>query len=213
MRDIKELVQRHPRLDVCADALMRTVKEICALYARGGTLLVCGNGGSAADSEHIVGEMMKGFLRRRALTDEEQTALRAQGGEHGSYIAAHLQRAVPALSLVSSVSLATAFANDVAGDLIFAQQVHGIGRAGDILLGISTSGNARNVLYAFITARAKGIQTVLLTGADGGLIKHYADIAICVPADSTPEIQELHLPVYHYLCAAVEAHVFTGEQK
>ena len=208
MSQIEEVLQRYPALEKCRESITATVDALCKMYYRDATLFVCGNGGSAADSEHIVGELMKGFMQKRPLSEKSKKNLITQDEEQGKYIAEHLQQSIPSISLVSSVSLATAFANDVAADLIFAQQVNGLGHHGDILFGISTSGNAMNVVNAMITAKAKGMHTIALTGRDGGRLKALSDIAIIVPAGSTPEIQELHLPVYHYICEAVESRLF-----
>ena len=207
---LNELLRRYPALKPCEPDIRAAYRALCAAYGAGGKLLVCGNGGSAADAEHIVGELMKGFLDRRELTAEQRQRLIALDAKDGATLAAQLQRALPALSLVTSVSLATAFANDVAPELIFAQQVYGLGVAGDVLLGISTSGNARNVAYAVLAAKAKALVTLGLTGGTGGRLKLLCDIAIVAPSSKTPEIQELHLPIYHCLCAMVEAHFFKG---
>jgi len=202
-----EMLKRYPALAVCAEDIRKAIEMICAAYARGNKVMTCGNGGSAADAEHIVGELMKGFLCKRALGEEERAVL-AGFGESGEFLAKHLQRALPAISLVSSVSLATAFANDVAPELTFAQQVYGLGVRGDVLIGLSTSGTSKNVVYAVIAAKARGVQTIGLTGRSGGALKGLCDITICVPSGCTPEIQEYHLPVYHCLCEEVEARFF-----
>jgi D-sedoheptulose 7-phosphate isomerase len=182
-------------------------------FKSGGKLLVCGNGGSAADSEHLVGELLKGFLLRRPIPEEEFTALREIGGDAGEEIASLLEGALPAIALTSHPSLSTAVANDCKrGDMSFAQQVYGLGRADDVLLGISTSGNSQNVINAFYVARLRGLTTILLTGRSGGSLGDIADISIRVPADNVVEIQELHLPVYHALAIALEEHFF-GSQK
>jgi len=201
------MLTRHPALQVCAGELRRAIEMLCASYAHGGKVLTCGNGGSAADAEHIVGELMKGFLCKRALPAEEQAELMRQG-EAGAYLAQHLQAPLPAISLVSSVSLATAFANDVAPELTFAQQVYGLGAPGDVLIGISTSGTSKNIVYAVLAAKARGVHTIGLTGGTGGALKALCDITICAPSSCTPDIQEYHLPLYHCLCEEVEAHFF-----
>jgi D-sedoheptulose 7-phosphate isomerase len=170
--------------------------------------LVCGNGGSAADAEHIVGELMKGYLLQRPIPDETRARLVAASPESGAYLAGALQGALPAISLVSQASLLSAIANDTAADMVFAQQVYGYGRAGDVLVGISTSGNARNVVYAMQVARAMGMHTCALTGPGGGALKSVADVCICAPGESTPAIQERHLPIYHVLCAMLEEEFF-----
>jgi D-sedoheptulose 7-phosphate isomerase len=208
---LESLLQSFPQLERCRTAIEQAVQLVCTAYDSGGKVLTCGNGGSAADAEHIVGELMKGFLSTRPLSDADRRALIDAAGDDGAYLAEHLQMPLPAISLVSSVSLATAFANDVAPELTFAQQVYGLGRAGDVLIALSTSGNSRNVVYAVHAARARGLRTIGLTGGTGGRLKELSDVALVMPASETPAIQELHLPVYHYICAAAEAHAF-GEQ-
>jgi D-sedoheptulose 7-phosphate isomerase len=175
-----------------------------------GIILACGNGGSAADAGHFVGELMKTFKLERPLPEELKSKLVKDFKSEGEYLAGKLQRPLPAISLVSQTSLITAIGNDVSSDLIFAQQVIGYGKKGDILLAISTSGNSKNILYAIYTANTTGMKVVGLTGRNGGKMKKYCDIAICVPADETPRIQELHLPVYHTLCAMLEEYFFGG---
>jgi len=206
---MKTLIEKYPLLKQCESQIQLAVDKICAAYENNKKLLVCGNGGSAADAEHIVGELMKGFLSKRELSNEEKEKLITAHAERGEKLAALLQKPLPAVSLVSSVSLATAFANDVAPELIFAQQVYGLGNAGDIFLGISTSGNAENVAFAAVAAKAKNIFTIALTGKDGGKLKNISDLAIIAPSNSTPDIQELHLPIYHYICKAVEQHFWS----
>lgn len=203
---IDELVARMPILLPLAPQLEKAVSCMRDTYLSGGKIMTCGNGGSAADSEHIVGELMKGFLLKRPLLQTEKDALEAGGCPSG--LVARLQRAVPAISLVSGVSLPTAFANDVDSQAIFAQQVFGLGRREDTLIAISTSGNSVNVLYAAHVARAMGIRVIGLTGNRPNRIEKLADIAIKAPAVSTPEIQEIHLAVYHALCAELEARLF-----
>ncbi|MCR5258168.1 MAG: SIS domain-containing protein [Desulfovibrio sp.] len=180
-------------------------------FSASGKLLICGNGGSAADSKHIVAELMKGFRLRRRLDDSLVCAFREASLEHGDFLAGRLQAGLPAISLASEESLLTAVANDVEPALVFAQQIMALGRAGDVLLAISTSGNSTNVLYAVLAARAKRITTVLLSGQDGGNLRKHCDIAVLVPETETHLIQELHLPVYHALCLALEEEFF-GER-
>ena len=166
--------------------------------------MIAGNGGSAADSEHIVGELMKGFVKRRPLSEELKQALEAADPIRGKELAEKLQGALPAIALTNHAALSSAFANDVDGVLSYAQQVNGYGRAGDVFLGISTSGNAENVMYAAVTARAKGMRVIALTGKTGGNLGAFADISIIVPEQETYKIQELHLPIYHALCLMLE---------
>lgn len=170
--------------------------------------MTCGNGGSAADALHIVGELMKGFvLPREVDADFIRRAEEIFPADVG-YFKANLQGALPAISLVGETALNTAFANDKAADLIFAQQVYGLGRRGDVLLAISTSGNSENIVYAVEVAKILGVTTIALTGRRGGKLKHISDVAICAPADSAHTIQELHLPIYHAICLAAENEFF-----
>lgn len=208
---LSALVRRYPVLKACEKDLDSALELLIGTYAAGGKLLICGNGGSAADCEHIVGELMKGFLKRRPISDAHTKRLSEAGGELGTSLAPRLQGALPAISLVSQVSLTSAIANDTAADMIFAQQVYGLGKEGDALLGISTSGNSRNVVNAVAVAQAFGLKTVALTGRSGGKLAPLADVVIRVPADTVLEIQELHLPVYHWLCVALEEWFFPGD--
>lgn len=191
-----------------------TVEEICDTFRNGGKLITCGNGGSAADAMHIVGEMMKGFMLPRKIEDFNPDFVK-QAQElfptDVEFFKANLQSALPAVSLVGETSLLTAFANDVSPNLIFAQQIFGLGRRGDILIAISTSGNSDNVLFAVEVAKIMGIKVVAMTGRRGGRLRHLSDVSICVPADSSYTIQEFHLPIYHMLCLAVENEFFGGE--
>lgn len=202
------LVERYPILEACKQDLLASFGTMKACYAHGGKLLVCGNGGSAADAEHIVGELMKGFKRPRRLSDGEAARLREVDGELGTELAEHLQGALPAIALDGHLALTTAYMNDCAPLLCFAQQVNGYGQAGDVLLCISTSGNSRNVLYAAVTARAKGMKVIGLTGAKESRLSALADVCLRVPDTETYRIQELHLPVYHCLCLMLEEAFF-----
>lgn len=205
---LSSLISRYPVLDSCKHDLAQAVAVLITVYESNGKLLVCGNGGSASDSEHIVGELMKGFMLPRPIPDTQANRLKEVAGELGIEIASRLQSALPAVSLSSQHALITAVANDTHSDMIFAQQVQGLGKPGDAILGITTSGNSRNVINGLITARALGMTTLVLTGRSGGKALPWVDVAIRVPADSVVEIQELHLPVYHYLCLALESHFF-----
>ena len=202
--DPNPVFERYPTLAVCRDDLMRALQICSEAFSHGKRMLVCGNGGSAADAEHIVGELMKGFLKSRPVPEAFRSALKAEDEAGGAEIADRLQGALPALSLCGHPALSTAFANDVAPEMLFAQQVYGYGGRGDVLLAISTSGNSRNVVNAVIVARALGMRTVGLTGRAGGRLAELCDATVRVPADHTPDIQELHLPVYHWLCRALE---------
>ncbi len=205
MNNLSSLLQRYPVLGKCEKDLRAAFDVLAAAYRSGNKLLVCGNGGSAADSEHIVAELMKGFLKRRPISAGDVAKLETVGGTE---IANRLQGTLPAISLPSQMSLLTATANDGDFDLVFAQQVYGLGRAGDVLLAISTSGRSKNVSNAVIVAKAFGLKSIALTGASGGELATLADIAIKVPSDNVAEIQELHLPVYHWLSTELEAAFF-----
>lgn len=203
-----ELVTRLPELLPLEKSILATVELLCDCFARGGKLLVCGNGGSAADSEHIVGELMKGFLLRRPLSAAMQEKLERLYPEDAQIMANALQQGLPAISLISQTALMTAFGNDMSAQMGMAQQVLGYGRANDILLAISTSGNSTNVLYAAKMARVLGVGVIGLTGESGGKLKKLCDVCLCAPSSVTFRIQEYHLPIYHCICACVESEAF-----
>jgi len=203
------LLERYPVLQPCQSDLSAALNLLVTAYQSGNKLLVCGNGGSAADTEHIVAELMKGFLKRRPIPSADVAQLEATGKTDGKAIALRLQGALAAISLASPVSLTSAIANDIDFEMIFAQQVYGLGRRGDVLLGISTSGTSKNVLNAVIVAKALGLGTIVLTGRSGGQLAPLADVSIKVPADDIAEIQELHLPVYHWLSTELEETFFS----
>ena len=205
MTSLLSLFQRYPSLEACEPELRAAFDLLATVFQSGNKLLVCGNGGSAADSEHMVGELMKGFLKRRPIPAEDAAKLVAAGGKE---IAGRLEGALAAIALPSQTSLLTATANDGDYDLTFAQQVYGLGRPADALLAISTSGRAKNVCHAVIVAKAFGLKSIALTGRTGGDLAPLADIAIKVPSDNVAEIQELHLPVYHWLSTELEAVFF-----
>jgi len=208
MSHLDELVTRYPNLAACRDDIEAAYRVLVDCFSQGSKLLVCGNGGSAADAEHITGELMKGFLSLRPLPEEFRDRLRAASPELGSTLAERLQGSLPVINLAAGMALSTAFGNDVSPELAFAQAAIGHGKPGDVLLGISTSGNALNVRAAFSVARAVGMKTIGLTGKEGGRLAPLCDILINVPATRTFEVQELHLPVYHCLCMMVEGHFF-----
>lgn len=201
---LDELIKRYPILERVREDIDVVYGILERCYENGGKLLIAGNGGSAADAEHIVGELMKGFVKRRPVTEEMKEALEKADPVRGKELSEKLQGGLPAIALVDHAALSTAFANDVDGMLSYAQQVNGYGKPGDVFLGISTSGNAENVMYAAVTAKAKGMQVVGLTGKDGGKLAGIADAAVIVPEMETYKIQELHLPVYHALCLMLE---------
>ncbi|MFZ1219579.1 MAG: SIS domain-containing protein [Chthoniobacterales bacterium] len=202
------LLERYPILGPCERDLTAALDLLETAYRNGNKLLVCGNGGSAADSDHLVGELMKGFLKRRPIPSSHAAQLEAAGGSAGKTIAGQLQGSLAAVSLPSQVSLVTAIGNDMNYEMIFAQQVYGLGRPGDVLLGISTSGRSKNVVNAVIVAKAFGLKSIALTGQSGGDLAPLADVAIKVPSDDIAEIQEMHLPVYHWLSTELEAAFF-----
>lgn len=205
---LEELIERYPCLVVCKDDIKTAYEVIADSYRKQGKLLIAGNGGSAADSEHIVGELMKGFVLPRKLDVEYVDRLVAADAVLGAELGEKLQGALPAIALVDHVALSTAYLNDVDPLLSFAQQVNGYGVEGDVFLGITTSGNSKNILYANTVAKAKGLKTIALTGKDGGKIKSMATVSIVVPENETFKIQELHLPIYHCLCLMLENDFF-----
>lgn len=208
-KHINELITRYPILAPCREDILRAYEALETCYTQGRKLLVAGNGGSAADSEHIVGELMKEFkLKRRVFADQAESMQRIDP-EMGRILAENLQGALPAISLCEHSGLNTAYMND-SGEpaLIFAQQVNGYGRKGDVFLGISTSGNSKNILYAAVAAKAKGLKVIGLTGHKESRLATLADVCIRVPETETYKIQELHLPVYHALCMMLEERFF-----
>lgn len=208
---LNNLIERYPHLAVCKDDIKNAYLLLEEAYSKGRKLLVCGNGGSASDSEHIVGELMKEFKLKREVYSDQASALKQIDPDLGQVLADNLQGALPAICLTGHSSLTTAFMNDANADLVFAQQVNGYGKAGDVFLGISTSGNSKNVLYAAVNAKAKGLKVIGLTGAKENKLMKYADVCIRVPETETYKIQELHLPVYHCLCLMLEEKFF-GEK-
>ena len=207
----EELFVRYPVLEKNREDILKAYEVLETCYRTGGKLLVAGNGGSCADAEHIVGELMKGFRKRRPLDEALQHSLTMENTSHGADLARSLQGSLRAIALDGHPGLSTAFANDVDADMIFAQQVYGYGNEGDVLLAISTSGNSANIYYACVTAKAKGMKVIGLTGRDGGKLKHISDETLIVPESETFKIQELHLPIYHALCLMLETHFFQEE--
>lgn len=195
---MKELLMRYPALSVCEDAIAKALELMIETYKKGGKVLICGNGGSASDSGHIVGELMKGFLLPRKVTDERISP----------DLREHLQGGLPAVSLCSHDALMMAYINDVKPDMVYAQQVYGYAKPGDLVIGISTSGNSGNVVNAIRVACDMGVKTVSLTGKMGGRLSEISDVTVKVPETETYKIQEYHLPVYHYLCAKTEEEFF-----
>ena len=208
----QELTDRYPALEAVRGDILEAYRILEECYERGGRLLIAGNGGSCADAEHIVGELMKGFVKRRELKKELQARLIAEDGENGARLAECLQEGLPAIALNGHPGLSTAFANDVDADMVYAQQICGYGEEGDVFLGISTSGNAKNIDYAVTVAKAKGMKVIGLTGKDGGSLAKRAHVAVVAPEQETFKIQELHLPIYHGLCLLLEEKFFGEEQ-
>lgn len=205
---LRRLLQKHPELTCQREAVLAAYEMLRNAFGRGGTLLLCGNGGSCSDAQHILGELMKGFYLTRPLPAGERQVIREKTMDTAPDAAEKLQGALPAIVLSEHSTLMTAFSNDVDANLAYAQQVIGYGRPGDVLLGISTSGNARNVLLAAQVASARGLATVALTGGDGGALSKACDLSIIAPGTGPAEVQELHLPIYHALCAMLETFFF-----
>lgn len=208
MRHIDLLVERYPSLEAAKNDIAAAYLLLEESYENGGKLLVAGNGGSAADAEHIVGELMKGFKLPRKPEADFAEKLVEENQELGSVLAENLQGALPAIALDGHPALSTAYMNDCEPLLCFAQQVNGYGKSGDVFLGISTSGNSKNVLFAATTAHAKGMKVIGLTGAKDSKLKDMSDVCIKAPQTETYMIQELHLPIYHCLCLMLEDKFF-----
>ena len=202
------LIDRYPKLIVCREDIWKAYKLLEEAYSSERKLLVCGNGGSASESEHIVGELMKEFKLKRRIYGNQAVTLKEIDPGLGQVLVDNLQGALPAISLTGHSALQTAYMNDAVPELVFAQQVNGYGKTGDVFLGISTSGNSKNVLYAAITAKSKGLKVIGLTGANENKLMRFADVCIRVPETETYKIQELHLPVYHCLCLMLEQRFF-----
>ena len=207
---LEELVERYPKLSSLKGQIWDAYIMLKECYENRNKLLIAGNGGSAADAEHIVGELMKGFNKKRPLSIEEKNNIISIHEELGIYMVDKIQQSLPAIALTNTISLDSAFANDVDGVLCIAQQLNGYGNKGDVFLAISTSGNSKNILYATILARAKGMKIISLLGRDGGKMKDFSDISIIVPEIETYKIQELHLPIYHTLCLMLEETFFVS---
>lgn len=202
------LYDRYPILKNCREDIEKALQLMYTTYKSGAKILVCGNGGSCADCEHIVGELMKGFLNRRKIGNDFLGKLNQLHIDDAEYIANHIQGALPAISLPSQSAIISAFANDVAADMVYAQMVYGYGRENDLLICLSTSGNSKNVVNAAKTAKAIGVKTLALTGEKESRLSKLCDVTIRVPESETYKVQELHLPVYHYLCAEIEHKFF-----
>jgi Phosphoheptose isomerase len=205
---LNDLIKRYPALEAIKDRILEAGQSMISCYENKGKVLVCGNGGSSSDSDHIVGELMKGFEHRRPIDGQLKSKLLEVGGERGQFLSEKLQVGLPAISLTAPTALITAVANDNDASVIFAQQIVGYGNPGDILIAISSSGNSQNVVDAILVAKAKGVTVIGLTGESGGKMKDICDILINVPEKRTASVQEYHLPVYHALCVMVESYFF-----
>lgn len=207
---LKKLILDYPSLSAVEGDIDNALELLDDCVANGKKILTCGNGGSAADAEHIVGELLKGFHLKRQLPASETADFLKFYPDEGDYLAENLQQAIPAVSLVASISFLTAFLNDMDPGFIFAQQVYALGRPGDVLIAISTSGNSKNVVLAAKTARVRGVKVLSLTGQSGGVLDQISDVTIKAPAVEVAKIQELHLPIYHCICSMLEQKFFAA---
>lgn len=208
MDKLTELMQRYPQLEGCKASIEAAMELLRNMYRGGGKLLACGNGGSCADCEHIVGELMKSFLIMRPMNDDVKANLDKLFPEDADKFYNCMQRGISAISLPSQVAVLSAYVNDVDPEFMYAQLVQGYGRGSDVVLCISTSGNSKNVVRAAQMAKALGLKTLALTGAKDSKLSMLCDVTVRVPETETFKIQELHLPVYHYLCAQLEEELF-----
>jgi D-sedoheptulose 7-phosphate isomerase len=207
-KQTEQFFLQQPQLVVIKSEIMAAADLILSCFRQGGKILICGNGGSSSDAEHLVGELMKGFLLKRPLSAKDSLWFTEHFGEEGKFVAANLQGALPAIALGAHTSLTSAIANDLSAETIYAQGVMGYGSENDVLIGISTSGNAKNVLAAAMTAKFKKMKVIGLTGTTGGRMKALCDIIIGVPETETYLAQQFHLAVYHFLATYVESELF-----
>lgn len=206
-----ELFQRYPALVSCQKEFDEAYSVILDCYRKDGKLMLAGNGGSAADSDHFTGEMTKSFKFSRRLDSGFEQKLESLYGDEGKKLAENLEGGLMCIPLTQFAAANTAFMNDVLPEAAFAQLVQTFGRENDVFIGISTSGNSRNIILALMAAKARGVRTVCLTGATGGKCREFADVCICAPETETFKIQEYHLPIYHALCSMVEADLFESK--
>lgn len=202
------LYENYNNLTICKKDIDSALLAMIETYKNGGKILLCGNGGSCADCEHIAGELLKGFLSCRPVSESFTRKLSEQGFSDAEFITKNLQGSLPAISLPSQSGIISAFANDVCPDMVYGQLVFGFAKPEDLLICLSTSGNSKNAVYAAKVAKAMGVKTLALTGAKESKLSEICDITIKVPETETYKVQELHLPVYHYLCAEVEKYFF-----
>jgi D-sedoheptulose 7-phosphate isomerase len=205
---LEQLIKRHPQLDSIKDDINKAYLIITDSFAKGGKLLIAGNGGSAADAEHIVAELMKSNVKKGKIDNKFISNINEIDTEIAKYLISNLQPGLPAIALTTHTSLITAIINDIDGNSIFSQQVYSYGKEGDVFWGISTSGNAKNVLYAAAAAKAKKLQVITLTGSSGGALTRFADVSIAAPETETYKVQELHTLIYHCLCLMIEEQTF-----
>jgi len=208
---VDELIAKYPALACVHGSIISAYKLLLEAYVSGCKTLIAGNGGSAADAEHIVGELMKSFKRKRECNNDLRKALTSIDADLGIYIADHLQGALPTISLCEQIALSTAYMNDCEPQLCFAQQVYGYGKTGDVFWGISTSGNSPNVVYAAIVAKAVGMKVIAMTGERDSKLSAIADVCIRAPGTETYSIQEYHVPIYHCLCLMLEDQFFSDD--
>lgn len=204
---LDHLVDRYHILSVCKKDLKKSLLILLECHKKGNKIMICGNGGSASDSEHISGELLKGFMNKRGCSEEDVGNSEVLGYEKDKFLSA-LQKGIKAIPLPSLMSAFTAYVNDMDPDLVYAQLLYALGDKNDVLITISTSGNSKNTYYASLLAKALNIKVISLTGEDGGKLRDLSDVCIKVPETETYKVQELHLPVYHCLCAALEEEVF-----
>jgi len=204
---LNELMSRYPVLEPNGPDLLKALSILLECHANGNKILICGNGGSAADSEHISGELVKGFMLRRHISEGDAEVFNKLG-EDGICLTESLQQGIRAIPLPSYAAGMTAYINDMEPNLVYAQLTYALGMKGDVLLPISTSGNSKNTYFATLVAKTKGMKTIALSGKTGGKLNDICDVCIKVPEDETFKIQELHLPVYHFLCSALESELF-----
>lgn len=210
-KHLELLLRRYPDLIDIKEDIWSAYLILEDCVKKSGKILIAGNGGSAADSEHIVGELMKSFKLPRRLQANYADKLIETDKKLGTVLVDKLQGAIPAIALDGHVALTTAYMNDVEPLLCFAQQVNGYGMSGDVFWGISTSGNSKNILYASVTAKAKGLKLIGLTGSNDSALSKICDVCIKAPQTETYMVQEYHLPIYHCLCLMLEERFFGGE--
>lgn len=208
LKIMEECFRKNGKLLMLKENIFAALDILCLCESRGGKILLCGNGGSSSDCEHIVGELLKEFYIKRQLNSDAKNSLIKSLGTDGEYLSEKLQGSIPAISLVAHTGINSAIANDVSADMVYAQQVYGYGKSGDILIALSTSGNARNVMLACKLAKFKNLKVIALTGKTGGKLKDCCDILLNVDETETYLVQELHLPLYHLICKCVENEIF-----